>query len=209
MMKHRSSFALARCLVTGASSNFGRAMTRQLAHDGARIILNGRSLTGLEKILRNFNREGINTDSLILVDADLTEPEGRNKLIHAVNRQFGTLDLVVNAARMSLKGRTEIEEIATLRSQFEINFFGLIELTNALMPMFQGGEAPAIINLGSTLNRKTRRVASDPDPSLAAVAAYSESIRQACSKQGIHLLTVDPIDPRSPQDRPRTWQAKP
>jgi NAD(P)-dependent dehydrogenase (short-subunit alcohol dehydrogenase family) len=152
-MKRRTSCDEARCLVTGAGSGLGRAMARRIVHEGARVILTGKTLPPLEATVRELVIGGADPKSIIAVDADLTEPEGRSKVIHAIDRHFRALDLAINAAEVGTRGLTETENPTDLRTLFAINVFALIDLTRALLPLLQAGKAPL-----SRQHRPDRRV---------------------------------------------------
>ena len=108
--------------------------------------------------------------SVIAVNADLTEDEGRNKIIHVAAERFGALDLAVNAAGVGATGHFDTHDPTVLRRVFEINVFALVEMTRALLPLLRRGDRPSLVNLGSIVARRacpagrsTRR-ASSPSP---------------------------------------------
>jgi NAD(P)-dependent dehydrogenase (short-subunit alcohol dehydrogenase family) len=203
-MNPRRTFTDARCLITGATSPFGQAMARRLARSGARIILNSRSLPELKSILHDWNQKGIPTGSLVAIDADLTESEGRNKLIHAIDRQFGALDIVINAASVRAIDRGTDR----LRQVLEINLYSLMDLTSALEPLLEAGQAPAMINIGATHRASNEPNLPEDQASQSAATTYTEAMRAEWSKRGIHLLRVD-LNPRQTFDEQaqRTLQA--
>jgi short-subunit dehydrogenase len=130
-MNPRRSFKGARCLVTGASSPPGRAIAEFLALEGASVLLTDRSLERLEAIARGLVDEGAEAGSILAVDADLDEVEGRGKLIHAAASRLGALDLAINAA-----GAVEIDNVA------------LAQLTRELLTLLRLGDRPALVDLG-------------------------------------------------------------
>ena len=191
-MYRRRSFEAARCLVTGASSGLGQAIARHLVRAGARVLLTGRSLDRLQSTARSLIEEGANPDAVIVVDADLTEEEGRNKLIHAAADRFGALDLAVNAAGVGATGHFDTHDATVLRRVFDINVFALIEMTRALLPLLRRGDRPSLVNIGSIVARRGLPGRSEYSASKFAVAGFTESIRAEWSKFGIHVLLLNP-----------------
>jgi NAD(P)-dependent dehydrogenase (short-subunit alcohol dehydrogenase family) len=172
-------------------------MARRLVREGAQVVLNGRSLPRLEAILGELVKQGANPQALLAIDADLTESEGRNKLIHTIGRRFGALDLVVNAAQVGAKTPVDHNDPTLLRSLFEINLFSLVELTTALMPLLKAGRNPVVINLGTKNTGPKRPGSPEYQSVLAAITAFTESSGNKWSKQGIHFLRIDPTSSTS------------
>ncbi len=191
-MNRRRSFEGARCLVTGASSGLGQAIAEHLVRAGASVVLTGRSLNRLEATARALVSGGARDDAVIAVDADLTEDEGRSKVIHVAADRFGALDLVVNAASVSATGHFDTHDPSVLRRVFEINVFALIELTRAVLPLLRQGDRPSLVNLGSILARRAMPGRSEYSASKFAVAGFTESIRAEWSRFGIHVLLLNP-----------------
>jgi uncharacterized protein len=191
-MIRRRSFEGARCLVTGASSGLGKAIAEHLVRSGARVILTGRSLSRLEITARALVSGGANPNSVIAVDADLTEDEGRSKLIHIADDRFGALDLAVNAAGVGATGHFDTHDPSVLRQVFELNVFALVEMTRALLPLLRQGDRPSLVNLGSIVARRALPGRSEYSASKFAVAGFTESIRAEWSKFGIHVLLLNP-----------------
>ncbi len=191
-MNRRRSFEAARCLVTGASSGLGRAIALRLVRDGARVLLTGRSLDRLGATAKVLAEEGASPDQVLVVDADLTEQEGRNKVIHAAADRFGALDLAVNAAGVGATGHFDTHDPDVLRRVFEVNVFALIETTRALLPLLRRGDRPSLVNIGSVVARRGLPGRSEYSASKFAVAGFTESIRAEWSKYGIHVLLLNP-----------------
>ena len=191
-MNRRRSFEAARCLVTGASSGLGRAIAEHLVRAGASVLLTGRSLPRLEATARDLVEGGARPDAVVAVDADLTEEEGRNKVIHAAADRFGALDLAVNAAGVGATGHFDTHDPDVLRRVFEINVFALVEMTRALLPLLRRGDRPSLVNIGSIVARRALPGRSEYSASKFAVAGFTESIRAEWTKWGIHVLLINP-----------------
>ena len=191
-MKPRRSFDGARCLVTGASSGLGRAIAEHLVRAGANVLLTGRSLPRLEATARDLVLGGARPEAVVAVDADLTEDEGRSKVVHAVADRFGALDLAINSAGVGATGHFDTHDPTVLRRVFEINVFALVELTRALLPLLRRGEEPSLVNIGSIVARRGLPGRSEYSASKFAVAGFTESIRAEWSKWGIHVLLINP-----------------
>lgn len=191
-MPRRRTFQGARCLVTGASSGLGRALAEQLAREGARVVLTGRSTERLRRVVDGLISGGVPPDSLHPIAADLTDPEGRRLLIEATTERLGALDLAINAAGVGAYGHFETHEESVLRRVFEINFFALAEMTRAVLPLLRLGESPALVNLGSIVARRGLPGRPEYSASKFAVAGLTEAVRAEWAKYGIAVLLVNP-----------------
>ncbi len=154
--------------------------------------MTGRSLDRLEATARCLVEGGTRREAVVAVDADLTEEEGRSKVIHAAAERFGSLDLAVNAAGVGATGHFDTHDPIVLRQVFEINVFALIEMTRAVLPLLRRGHRPSLINIGSIVARRGLPGRSEYSASKFAVAGFTESIRAEWSKFGIHVLLLNP-----------------
>lgn len=191
-MNRRSSFEGARCLVTGASSGLGRAITEHLIRAGASVLLTGRSLDRLEATARALADGGARHDSMLVIDADLTSDEGRSRVVQAAGDRFGVLDILINSAGVGATGHFDTHGPAVLREVFEINFFALVELTRAVLPLLRDGNRSSLVNIGSIVARRGLPGRSEYSASKFAVAGFTEAIRAEWSKFGIHVLLINP-----------------
>ena len=192
-MTRRDSYRGARCLVTGASSGLGAAFARLLAARGARLVLTGRSVIGLKTVADAILAAGDATVDLLTVDADLTAPDDRRRVLEATDARFdGALDLVVNAAGVGAYGRFESHDPSVLRRVFEINLFALAEICRGSLPLLRRGERPSVINIGSIVARRGLPGRPEYSASKFAVAGLTESLRAEWAIDGIHLLLLNP-----------------
>jgi short-subunit dehydrogenase len=147
------------------------------------VILTGRRLALLEATVQELLDETASLETFNAIDADLTKAEGRNKLIHAIDRRLRPLDLAIYATQLGAIGQAETD----LRTLFEINVFALIDLTHAIFPLLQAGQSPSLVNFGAIdePSHPTYPV------SHAAVAGFTNLIETEYSKIGIEILLLD------------------
>ena len=182
----------ARCLVTGASSGLGRALAEHLARQGARVVLTGRSEARLREAVEGLIAGGVSPDALHHIAADLTDPDGRRRIIDLAADRLGALDLAINAAGVGAYGHFETHDETVLRRIFEINVFALAEMTRAVLPLLRLGEQPALVNLGSIVARRGLPGRPEYSASKFAVAGLTEAVRAEWAKYGIEVLLVNP-----------------
>jgi short-subunit dehydrogenase len=182
-----------RCLVTGASSGLGRALAEALALEGARVLATGRDATRLEALVADLESRGVAPGRVAAAPADLTDDDDRRRLLDAAAARFGgALDVLVQSAGVGAYGRFMSHDPAVLRRVFEINVFALAETARLAYPLLRRGERPAMVVLGSIVARRGLPGRSEYSASKHAVAGFAEAVRAEWSRDGIHVLLVNP-----------------
>jgi short-subunit dehydrogenase len=184
-MGHRRSIAGSRILITGASQGIGRALAVVSARAGAKVLATARN----EELLRQLTHEQSGVETL---NADVTSPTDRQEMIAAVQKRFGGLDILVNNAGIGATGHFAEADEQRLRSIFEVNFFGLTELTRLAIPLLKQGRSPAVVNISSIVGKRGLPGRSEYSASKFAVQGFSEALRGELAIFGVDVLIVNP-----------------
>ncbi|KAK2669809.1 Short-chain dehydrogenase/reductase SDR [Fusarium oxysporum f. sp. vasinfectum] len=171
-------------LVTGAARVTHSRL--QFAAQGFRVFATARSL----KTLSNLAEKGIETLTL-----DVTQPESIAALkSEIVSRTGGSLDILFNNAGALYEAPAIEADPARVRSLFNTNVFGLMEMVTAFTPLLlalvPSGHEPTIINVASVLARLPSPFTSAYNATKAAVAAYSDTLRLEVHPLGIRVVTL-------------------
>src|SRR6478672_286517 len=126
-------------LVTGASTGIGRATAKALKDAGFRVFGTSRRAVS-EK-----------PDGITMLICDVTEDASVAKLVDDVLAEAGRIDLLINNAGMGLLGGAEESSIAQAQALFDVNFFGVLRVTNAVLPAMRRQGRGRIINMSSIL----------------------------------------------------------
>src|SRR6059058_593011 len=110
-------------LVTGASSGIGKAASLALVEAGYEVVGTSRNTAGVT------HRDGVT-----FLELDVTSDESVNTVVRQVIEQFGRIDVLVNNAGTGAAGAAEESSVAQDQRVFDINFFGLIRMTKAVLP---------------------------------------------------------------------------
>jgi len=127
-------------LVTGCSSGIGRATARRLAGNGHTVYATARNLEGLDDLTRAGCR---------LLTLDVTDETSMRDAVERVEAECGAVGSLVNNAGYSQGGAIEAVPIDRVRRQFETNVFGLVRLTQMVLPGMRRRHAGRIVNLSS------------------------------------------------------------
>ncbi|MCW2878247.1 MAG: 3-oxoacyl-(Acyl-carrier-protein) reductase [Sphaerisporangium sp.] len=184
-------------LVTGANKGIGREIAAQLAALGYTVVIGARSAEFGEKTAAELRATGADATSVVL---DVTEPASVAAAAAAVEARHGRLDVLVNNAGVAgppgsdlASQRPRSADLDVIRRIFDTNFFGVITVTNALLPLLRRSSAPRIVNVSSSAGS----LAAMTDPEIAAVVYAGLSIADlpiaagyVPSKTALNALTV-------------------
>ncbi|HEX5753467.1 MAG TPA: SDR family oxidoreductase [Archangium sp.] len=177
-------------LITGASSGIGRAAASAYASQGAHVVLAARRESPLQDAAREVEALGVRA---LPVRCDVTVEEEVTRLMRETEAAFGGLDILVNNAGLGLYGPVEGFSEAQLRQVFDINFFGLVRVTRAALPLLRK-RAPGsqVVNVSSVLGHRGLPLLGGYGASKAAVNLLTESLRAELAAEGISVLLVSP-----------------
>lgn len=168
-------------LVTGASSGIGEAAAGALVAAGYEVIGTSRDTS------RVAARDGVT-----LLDLDVASDDSVAAAVDHVIARFGRIDLLVNNAGMGAGGAAEESSIAQDQRLFDVNVFGTMRMTKAVLPHMRAQQGGRILNISSI-------VGLIPAPYMAAYAAtkhaiegYSESLDHEVRQYGIRVLLIEP-----------------
>jgi dehydrogenase/reductase SDR family member 7B len=117
--------------ITGASSGIGESLVHEFARRGASVIASSNDLPGLEKVKAECTK---NSKMVYCVPFDLAEMSGIKKIVEQQFSAFGQIDFLINIGGVSQRTRIDETPIWLDRKIFEINYFGTIALTKAVLP---------------------------------------------------------------------------
>lgn len=174
-----------RTIITGASQGIGRALAVEAAKRGMKVVAAARSAD----LLAELKREVPEIETVV---ADVVDPAGRQAMVDAALSRFGGLDVLINNAGIGATGHFMDSDPDTLRKIFEVNYFGLCEITRLCIPELKKGVSPAIVMISSVVGRRAIPARSLYASSKFAVAGFSEAIRAELAKDGIDVIVVNP-----------------
>jgi NAD(P)-dependent dehydrogenase (short-subunit alcohol dehydrogenase family) len=138
-------------LVTGANKGLGFEMSRQLSQQGLTVILAARKLQAAEEAVTKITEEGLKAKAIAL---DINDSEQIKAAVQTIGEQFGKLDVLINNAGVMLDGEWSTSNASSvsidiIRKTFDTNFFALIEVTQALLPLILKSPSGRIVNMAS------------------------------------------------------------
>jgi NAD(P)-dependent dehydrogenase (short-subunit alcohol dehydrogenase family) len=168
-------------LVTGASSGIGRAAALSLVDAGFEVVGTSRKTSGVAPL-----------DGVTFLDLDITSDESVSDTVGHVIERFGRLDVLVNNAGTGAAGAAEESSVAQDQRVFDINFFGLVRMTKAVLPHMRAAGRGRIINISSILGLVPAPFMASYAATKHAIEGYSESVDHEVREHGIRVLLVEP-----------------
>jgi len=173
-----------KVLVTGCSSGIGRATALLLRDGGWHVLPTARS----EEDLEGLRAEGFNPVAL-----DLVDPGSVDRAVSETLELFeGSIGALVNNAGFGQFGAVEDVGREDLRRQFEVNLFGMQQLTNRLIPRFRQQGWGRIVNVSSVYGRVTAPMVGIYCASKYAMEALSDALRMELRGSGVALSLIEP-----------------
>lgn len=176
-------------LVTGATDGLGRAAAVLFAERGYRVFAAGRSAEKRAALDALASERNLSLTSLHL---DVCEEGSVQRAIGAVLAEAKTLDVLVNNAGLSYVAAFEDMRMEDWRRQFEINFFGLIRVTQAVLPHMRERRSGRILMMSSVSGLVTPPTQAAYSASKHAVEALANALRHELHPFGIKTVLIEP-----------------
>jgi NAD(P)-dependent dehydrogenase (short-subunit alcohol dehydrogenase family) len=167
-------------LVTGASSGIGLVTAKAMRRDGYRVF--GTSRKPMSDT----------TDGITMLICDVTDDASVQAAVDDVLSRAGRVDLLVNNAGIGLLGGAEESSAAQAKAVFDVNVFGVLRMTNAVLPVMRRQRSGRIVNLSSILGLIPSPYNALYASTKHAIEGYSESLDHEVRTQGIRVVLVEP-----------------
>ncbi len=171
--------------ITGSSRGLGLAIAEVVLAAGQNVVATARDASAVTKALGE-------QENLLALPLDVTEPAGAEAAVKAAIGRFGTVDVLVNNAGYGHFGPFEEASAADVARQFEVNLFGAMHVTRAVLPEMRRKESGRIFNISSIAGLQGSGMGSLYCSSKFAMAGWSESLSMELEPLGIQVTCVEP-----------------
>lgn len=173
-------------LITGASRGIGKAIAREALLRGDNVAGTARTLSDLDDLLAEF------PERMLALHLDMDRPDSFPPALAAVRERFGAPDILVNNAGYGLQGMIEEVGMEQVRAQMETNFFGLVHLTQLVIPLMREKGSGYIVNVSSIAGLRGMPGLGIYNASKFAVEGFSEALAGEMKPFGIRVSVVEP-----------------
>jgi 3-oxoacyl-[acyl-carrier protein] reductase len=176
-------------VVTGASKGIGAAIARQLAAEGAAVVVNyASSKAGADKVVAAIKDKG---GKAVAVQADVSKPADVRRLFAEAKQAFGRLDVLVNNA--GIYEFAPLEEVTPehFHRQFDLNVLGLLLATQEAVKLF-GPSGGSVINISSVVATSAPPAASVYSATKGAVDTITRSLAKELGPRKVRVNSINP-----------------
>lgn len=175
-------------IVTGASSGIGKAIAKELALQGANVILASRNKSKLNQLMNDINNNG---GLAVSFATDVTKEEDCKSLIEGTIKAFGKIDILVNNAGISMRANFNKTSIDVIKKVMDTNFWGTVYCTKYALPYIIEQKG-SIIGISSICGVTPLPGRTGYAASKHAMDGFLESLRLENLNNGLHVMLVHP-----------------
>lgn len=172
--------------ITGCSTGFGRELAKEALALGYKVVVTARNTNDIQDIVAEF------PETSLAVTLDVTIPDDISKAVAQAQEKFGRIDVLVNNAGIGYFGAIEESEDEEIRRMFEINFFGLANVTKAILPILRAQRSGHIVNVASIGGLVGFPGVGFYNATKFALDGYSEALAKETAHLGIRVMVVMP-----------------
>lgn len=174
-------------LITGASSGIGKACAEYLHSEGYRVY-------GTTRKWSNVSNGKPGDDLITMLYMDVTDKESIAIAIDDVIKQYGRIDVLINNAGMGMAGAIEDSSYEEIKTQFDTNLFGALNVINEVLPHMRKNKSGLIINIGSMAGVISIPFQAAYSGSKAAIISMTDALRCEIKPYGVKACTINPGD---------------
>ncbi|HEY4580694.1 MAG TPA: SDR family oxidoreductase [Candidatus Acidoferrales bacterium] len=176
-------------LITGGTDGFGRATAVLLAEQGYRVFAAGRSAERRAALEAYAQQGGLPIET---VEMDVTDDTSVDRALDEVHMRAGPIDVLINNAGIGIYAVVEEIKMPDWRRQLETNFFGIIRVTQRVLPEMRARRRGRIVNMSSIAGKATLPLMGAYCASKHALEALSDALRLEVAGFGIHVVVIEP-----------------
>ncbi|MEJ7822739.1 MAG: oxidoreductase [Chitinophagaceae bacterium] len=173
-------------LITGCSTGFGRALALEALKQGNKVGVSARKTEDIQDIIDQYHK------TAIAIQLDVTNETEIASAAAKMIQHFGRIDVLVNNAGIGYFGAIEESEDTEVRRMFEINVFGLANMTKAVLPIMRKQKSGHVVNIASIGGLVGFAGVGFYNATKFAVDGLSESLSKEVAPLGIKVIIVAP-----------------
>lgn len=175
--------------ITGASSGIGESLVHALAKENAKLVLSARNE---EKLKQAAEKAGLKPENYLVLPFDLADLSRADEHVKHVVQKFSRIDMLINNGGISQRSEALQTSAEVERNLFEVNYFGHVSLTKAVLPVMVQQKSGHIIVISSIAGKFGFYLRSTYSAAKHALHGYFESLRLEIEKYHIHVLIACP-----------------
>jgi 3-oxoacyl-[acyl-carrier protein] reductase len=175
-----------RFLITGGSQGIGEALVERARKAGHQVVFTGRDRGRIESVEKATGADGI--------AADVAKPDDNGRTVEFCEQQMGGVDVLINNAGYAYRGDMGALDVDAMREMFDVNVFGLVDITNRVVGEMKARGDGDIVNLASTSGMKGSAGSTSYAGSKWAVRGISQCWQAELRPHGIRVMCICPSE---------------
>jgi 3-oxoacyl-[acyl-carrier protein] reductase len=175
-----------RVLVTGGSQGIGAALVGLARKGGHAVVFTGRDQSRIDQVAARSGARGVR--------ADVASPDDNARTVQACLDSMGGIDVLVNNAGYAYRAEIGSLDVAAMRSNFETNVFGLVDITNRVAPLLKAQQSGDIVNIASTSGMKGAPGGTSYSASKWALRGITQCWQAELRPHGIRVTCICPSE---------------
>lgn len=167
-------------IITGANSGIGRATATALLKENC--------------IVYDFSRRDISVDGVNHIKVDVTDEDNVNSAVREVYEKEGRINVVINCAGFGISGAVEFTALEDAKAQFDVNFFGMVNVNKAVIPYMRKNGSGRIVNISSVAAVAHIPFQTFYSASKAAIESYTCALGNELKPFNITVTAIQPGD---------------
>src|ERR1700726_1926638 len=173
-------------LITGSANGLGRTIAETILANGDRLVATARKTDLLAEVKEKYG------DRIALATLDVTDAAATQAAVNVAIDTFGALDVLVNNAGFGSIAPFEQMLEDDFKAQIDTNFYGVVNLTRAALPVMRAQRSGYIINISSGAGRLGAPGMSAYHAAKFAVGGFTESVAKEVAGFGVKIIAVEP-----------------
>jgi 3-oxoacyl-[acyl-carrier protein] reductase len=175
-----------RFLITGGSQGIGAAVVELARAAGHQVVFTGRNQERIDALANKSGAHGVR--------ADVSNSDDNKRTVDMCAELMGGIDVLVNNAAYAYRGEIGALDVSKMREMFDTNIFGLVDLTNQVVPQMKARTQGDIVNIASTSGMKGAATATAYAGSKWALRGISQCWQAELRPHGIRVMCILPSE---------------
>ncbi|WP_413375793.1 SDR family oxidoreductase [Alkalihalobacillus sp. 1P02AB] len=177
-------------IITGASSGIGAGIAKELAKEGANIVLAARSIDKLAEVEKEINEQ--ENGKVLTVQTDVTSKQSFEDLVKKAEDRFNHVDILVNNAGQMLSSQVCSGKVEEWEKMIDVNIKGVLYGIHSVLPSMLERSSGHIINIASVSGIEVTKVSTVYSATKFAVRAISVGLEKELAKTGVCVTNISP-----------------
>ncbi|WHY82292.1 SDR family oxidoreductase [Siminovitchia fortis] len=177
-------------VITGASSGIGAAIAKELAGEGANVVLAARRTDKLNEMEQEINRQG--SGKALAVRTDMANRDEVEGLVRTASEAFGNVDIFINNAGQMLSATVQEGKVEEWEQMIDVNVKGVLYGINAVLPSMLERSSGHIVNIASVSGLEVTKMSTVYSATKFAVRAISTGLEKELARTGVRVTNISP-----------------